>query len=160
MKMQGIENSITQRAANPSAHVKPAKADHPDGIEKRKLYQRIADFPTAVRIQALALAEASISYERIREITGVETKLLDRMRKTARERGYDPTSSMQIKDEYVADLVKPKKQRLDGSLQNGIAQAPAERAIPDYVQADTSNLPPGNWNFMAAAQVHSASSLG
>jgi hypothetical protein len=165
MKLAGIQNSITQRAANPSTFVKPTKADQSDGTEKRKVTQKITDFPIALRIQALALAEASISHDRVREITGIETKLLEKLRKTARERGYNPTTSMQIKDEYVADPVKqgqsrPKKQKFDGPLQNGGGQALAGRVIPGYVPTDTSSLPPGNWSFMSAAQVHPGTSLG
>ncbi len=165
MESQGIENSITRQAADPAAIVNPPKADQTDGTEKRKKIQKITDFPMALRIQALALAEASISYDRVSEITGVETKLLDKMRKTARDRGYDPASSMQIKEDYVADPVnrgqgRPKKQRVDGIVHNGVRQAPVESAIPGYMQAETSSLPPGNWNFMVAAPVHSSSSLG
>jgi hypothetical protein len=165
MKLAGIQNSITQRAADPSTFAKPPKADQSDGTEKRKVTQKITDFPVALRIQALALAEASISHDRVREITGIETKLLEKLRKIARERGYDPATSMQIKDEYVADPVKqdqrrPKKPRFDGPLQNGVGQASSGRVIPGYVSADASSLPPGNWNFMSAAQVHSGSSLG
>lgn len=164
MRSQGTENSITRQAADPAALAKPLNAVPSDGTEKRRVIQKIADFPMSVRIQALALAEASISYDRVREITGIEAKLLDKLRKTARDRGYDPNTSMQIHEGYVADPVnkghsKPKKQRQDGILQNGIGQTPADRVIPGYVQADTTGLPPGNWNFMATAQVHSGSSL-
>lgn len=164
MKSQGIANSITQRAADPSAFAKPPKSDQADSTEKRKGVQKMTDFSMAVRIQALALAEASISYDKIREITGIDTKLLDKLRKNARDRGYDPTTSMQIQEEYVADPVKqgvgrPKKQRVDGLVLNHVAQTPADRSIPGYVQADTSGLPPGNWNFMAATPVDSGSAL-
>ena len=104
MKSQGIENSITRQAIDPAAFAKPRKTDQLDGVEKRKTTQKLLDFPRAVRIQALALAEASISYDRIREITGIDAKLLEKMRKTARERGYDGAKSMQMKEDYVADL--------------------------------------------------------
>ena len=165
MKSQGVENSITRRAADPTAFIKPPKADQTDGTEKRKGPAKLTDFPVVVRIQALALAEASISYDRICEITGIDVKLLDKLRKNARERGYDPATSMQLKEEYVTDPVKPstgklKKQRLDGIAQNGVGQAPAATSVPGYVQAETPGLPPGNWNVMAAAPVQPSSSLG
>ena len=166
MKSQGIENTITRRAADPAAFTKPPKADQMDAPEKRKGVQKIVDFPMAVRIQALALAEASISYDRIRGITGVETKLLDKLRKIARDQGYDPTTSMLIKEDYVADPVnkcqgRPKKQRLDGILHNGGGKPPADRVVPDFGHGNTSVLPPGNWGFMAAAaQAQSGTSLG
>lgn len=166
MRSQGVENSITRRAADPTALIKPPKADQIDGTEKRKGPAKLTDFSMVIRIQALALAEASISYDRIREITGIDVKFLDKLRKNARERGYDPSTSMQLKEEYVADPVKPgtsgklKKQRLDGIAPNGVGQAPAGTSVAGYVQAETPGLPPGNWNVMAAAPVQPSSSLG
>jgi hypothetical protein len=166
MKAQGIENSITKQADDPSSFIKSVRPNVGDGsVEKKKASQRLMDFPTALRIQALALAEASISYDRIREITGMEAKLLEKMRKTARERGYDPTTSMHMKEEYVADPVnklqgRPKKRRVDGELGNGPEQSASNPSVPGYAQADTRNLPPGTWNFMAAPRVHSGSAFG
>jgi hypothetical protein len=165
MKLQGVENSITQRAAHPTAFAKPPKPDQAEGPEKRKGVQKMTDFSMAVRIQALALAEASISSDRIREITGVDSKLLDKLRKCARDRGYDPATSMQIQEHYVADPVrqgatgKSKKQKIDGVAQNGVGHPPAITTNPGYEPAVTSGLPPGNWNCMEAPPVHFASSL-
>jgi hypothetical protein len=164
MKSQGVENSITRQAADPASFVKSRKPDQTDGTEKRKATQRLTDFTVAIRIQALALAEASISYDRIREITGIETKLLDKIRRTAKERGYDPATSMQMKEEYVADpakqgQVRPKKPRVDGVIENEAGQPP-NRQISGYIRPDTGSLPPGNWNFMSGPQAHSGSSLG
>jgi hypothetical protein len=158
MRTQGLENSITRRAADPTAFAKPSKSDQADSTEKRKVIQKMLDFPMAIRIQALALAEASISYDRIREITGMETRLLDRLRKNARDRGYDPSTSMQMKDDYVADPVdkghsKPKKQRVNGNVQNRVGQASVAQAIPGYVQSNTNSLPPGTWNFVSTPQL-------
>lgn len=165
MKLQGIENSITRHAANPSAFAKPPKPDQAEGAEKRKGVQKMTDFSMAVRIQALALAEASISSDRIREITGVDSKLLDKLRKTARDRGYDPSRSMQLEEHYVADPIKSgagksKKQKLDGAVQNGVGLPPAITTTPGYEPADPGGLPPGNWNCMAAPSGHFTSSLG
>jgi len=165
MKLQGIENSITRHAANPSAFAKPPKPDQAEGAEKRKGVQKMTDFSMAVRIQALALAEASISSDRIREITGVDSKLLDKLRKTARDRGYDPSRSMQLEEHYVADPIKSgagksKKQKLDGAVQNGVGLPPAITTTPGYEPADPGGLPPGNWNCMAAPSGPFTSSLG
>lgn len=165
MKSQGVENSITRRAADPAAFLKAPKADQTEGTEKRKGPAKLTDFPMAVRIQALALAEASISYDRIREITGIDAKLLEKLRKNARDRGYEPSKSMQLKEEYVADPAKTgagklKKQRLEGIVQNGVGPAPAAPSTPGYVQAGTNGLPPGNWNVMAAAPAPPSVSLG
>jgi hypothetical protein len=165
MKSQGIENTITRQATDPATFAKPRKTDQIDGVEKRKTAQKLLDFPVAVRIQALALAEASISYDRVREITGIDAKLLEKMRKTARERGYDIAKSMQLKEDYVADPAntgqgKPRKQRTDGLVETGTVQPTPTRSIPGYVQADTSSLPPGNWNFMATTQMPRGTSLG
>lgn len=166
MKSQGIENKITQRAVDPTASAVPRKPDLADGsTEKRRAIHKIADFPTAVRIQALALAEASISYDRIREITGMGAKLLDRLRKMARDQGYDPTTSMQIKEEYVIEPAekvpgKSRKQRDGGPLQKARGGVPATGVIPGYGPSDVVSLPPGDWNLMAATPVHSGVSLG
>jgi hypothetical protein len=165
MKLQGIENSITQHAANPSAFAKPTRPDQTEGLEKRKGVQKMTDFSMAVRIQALALAEASISSDRIREITGVDNKLLDKLRKTARDRGYDPTTSMQLQEHYVADPIKSgtaksKKQKMNGAAQNGVGLPPAVTTTPGYELANTSGLPPGHWNCMAAPSGPFTSSLG
>lgn len=164
MKSQGVENSITRQATDPSTFIKPRKADQTDGVEKRRPTPKLLHFPMAVRIQALALAEASISYDRIREITGMDGKLLDKMRKTARDRGYDPSSSMQLKDEYVADPAnkvqgQPKKQRPDNLVENATMEASGTRPIPDYMRTDTSSLPPGNWNFLSPTQIQQSASL-
>jgi hypothetical protein len=109
----------------------------------------------AVRIQALALAEASISSEKIYEITGIDPKVLAGLRKLARDRGYDPSISMQMKEEYVVDPPnanrprgRPKKRKPEDELDPALSgiQNSSPRAPPGYVQADS--LPPGNWNFM------------
>ena len=166
MRSQGIENSITRHAVDPTASsARPPNTDLPNGSEKRKAIQKIADFPTAIRIQALALAEVSISYDRIREITGMGAKLLDKLRKIARDRGYDPTTSMQIKEEYVVEPVdkvqgKHRKQRDEVNLQRAGGQVPATGAIPGYGPADMVSLPPGDWNLMAGTPMQSGAPLG
>ena len=73
----------------------------------------------------------------------------------ARERGYDPSISMQLKEEYVVDPPnairprgRPKKRKPEDDLDPALvgAQNSSPRAPPGYVSAES--LPPGNWNFM------------
>lgn len=155
MKEQGIENSITRQAADPAGYFKSSRSYQTTGDSpKPPKVLKMAEHSTAVRIQALALAEANISSERIFEITGIEPRVLAGLRKLARDRGYDPNISMQLKEEYVLDPPnanrprgRPKKRKpeddVDPALQGLDANA---RAPPGYVAADS--LPPGNWNFM------------
>ncbi|RMZ89467.1 hypothetical protein DV736_g3300, partial [Chaetothyriales sp. CBS 134916] len=128
MKEQGVENTITRQAADPQGFFKTSRSFQTDSPKPPKVL-KMAEHSTAVRIQALALAEISISYDRIQEITGIDQKVMVGLRRLARERGYDPNISMQLKEEYVLD--PPNANRPRGR----------------YVAADS--LPPGNWNFMA-----------
>ena len=167
MKDQGLENTITQQAADPQGFKNNNSFGANDSPKPPKVL-KMTEHTTAVRIQALALAEASISSERIHEITGIDPKVLAGLRRLARERGYDPSISMQLKEEYVLDPPnanrprgRPKKRKpeddpeVDPALQ-GVSppsqqqqqqqQQPMPRAPPGYVAADS--LPPGNWNFM------------
>ena len=157
MKEQGVETSITRQAADPAAFFRAKQLSIAAGAADAKPPKvlKIQEHSMAVRIQALSLAEASISSERIHEITGIEPKVLAGMRKLARERGYDPHVSMRMKEEYVADPPntnrprgRPKKRKLEDDIDPAIIQTPTtSRAPPGYIQADS--LPPGNWNFMA-----------
>lgn len=154
MKEQGVENNITRQAENPQAFFRNSKTLQAFGEPKAPKILKMHEHTTAVRIQALALAEASISSERIHEITGIDPKTLAGLRKIARERGYDPNISMQMKEDYVLDPPntarprgRPKKRKADDDLDPALSQSPTNRAPPGYVSADS--LPPGNWNFMA-----------
>ena len=155
MRDQSIENSITRQAADPAGYFKSSRAYQTttDSPKPPKVL-KMAEHSTAVRIQALALAEANISSERIFEITGIDPRILAGLRKLARDRGYDPNISMQLKEEYVLDPPnanrprgRPKKRKpeddVDPALQGMDTNA---RGPPGYVAADS--LPPGNWNFM------------
>lgn len=158
MTERGIETSITKQAADPAAFFRAKQLSIASGAAEAKPPKvlKIQEHSMAVRIQALALAEASISSERIHEITGIEPKVLAGMRKLARERGYDPHVSMRMKEEYVVDPPnanrprgRPRKRKLEDDIDPTMMQTPTtSRAPPGYVQADS--LPPGNWNFMAA----------
>ena len=71
MKEEGIENSITRQAADPATFFKNSKVVHGIREPKPPKTLNLHEHSMAVRIQALALAEASISAERIHEITGI-----------------------------------------------------------------------------------------
>ena len=161
MKEQGVDNSITQQAADPAGFFKASKGFESNSSPKPPKVLKMAEHSTAVRIQALALAEASISAEKIFEITGIDPKVLAGLRKLARDRGYDPSITMQLKEEYVVDPPnanrprgRPKKRKPEDDLDPALAdtqvhvqvQEPSPRAPPGYVSAES--LPPGNWNFM------------
>ena len=156
MKDQGVENSITRQAADPAGFFKSSKPFQSNESPKPPKVLKMAEHSMAVRIQALALAEASISSEKIFEITGIDPKIQAGLRKLARDRGYDPSISMQLKEEYVVDPPnanrprgRPKKRKPEDDLDPALAgaQNSSPRAPPGYVSADS--LPPGNWNFMA-----------
>jgi hypothetical protein len=157
MKEQGQENSITRQAADPHGFFKSSRSFQTNDSPKPPKVLKMAEHSTAVRIQALALAEASISSERIQEITGIEPKVLAGLRRLARDRGYDPSISMQLKEEYVLDPPntnrprgRPKKRKpeddADGDVDPQLQTENHQRAPPGYVSAES--LPPGNWNFM------------
>jgi hypothetical protein len=159
MKEQGIETSITRQATDPAAFFSSAKSLLSIGEPKIPKTLKMTEHSNAVRIQALALAEASISYERIHEVTGIDPKVVAGLRKLARERGYDPSISMQMKEEYVSDPPntnrprgRPKKRKADDELDPALAELQNERAPPGFTQSDA--LPPGNWNFMAPTGGH------
>jgi hypothetical protein len=155
MKDQGVENTITRQAADPAGFFKSSKSIQNNAEPKPPKVLKMQEHSMAVRIQALALAEASISSERILEITGIDPKTLAGLRKLARDRGYDPSISMQLKEEYVVDPPntnrprgRPKKRKPEDDLDPALSspQDSTPRAPPGYVSADS--LPPGNWNFM------------
>lgn len=152
MKEIGQENSITQQAADPAGFFKNSKVLQAFGEPKPPKVLRMGEHSTAVRIQALALAEAHISVERISEVTGMDAKVIVGLRKLARERGYDPNVSMVLKEDYVWDPPnsnkprgRPRKRRAEDDLDPELSQSP--RPAPSFSDT-TDNLPPGNWNFM------------
>ena len=156
MKEQGTETSITRQAADPAAFFRAKQLSIVGAAEaKAPKTLKIQEHSMAVRIQALALAEASISSERIQEVTGIDPKTLAGMRKLARERGFDPNVSMRMKEEYVLDPPntakargRPKKRRAEDDIDPSLTQTPSPTtSLPGYVPA--GSLPPGNWNFMA-----------
>ena len=64
------------------------------------------------RVQALSRLEAKVHIDQVSELSGISKKHIYRLRKLAKERGYDPTSSSIIHEKYVADRPcsgRPKK---------------------------------------------------
>lgn len=158
MKDAGVENTITRQAADPAGFFKNSKVLQAFGEPKPPKVLRMGEITTAVRIQALALAEAHISLERIQEITGIDPKITAGLRKLARERGYDPNVSMALKEEYVWDPPnsnkprgRPKKRKADDDdLDPDLTAVTTTPSQPTaiYVEGSPVQLPPGNWNFM------------
>jgi hypothetical protein len=154
MKVQGIENSITRQAADPSEFFRGNEFAQKTEAKPAKVL-KMQEHSTAIRIQALALAEASISSERIQEITGMDPKVLAGLRRLAKERGYDPSISMQLKEEYVLDPPnanrprgRPRKRKPEDELDPALT-AGVQEAAQATTFAPRDNLPPGQWNFMA-----------
>ncbi len=159
MKEQGHENTITRQAADPAAFFKSSEWAQKSQETKAPKVFKMGDHTTAVRVQALALAEASISFERIQEITGMDPKVMAGLRRLARERGYDPAISMQLKEEYVLDPPntarprgRPKKRKADDEVDPALTNMSdgAQATPPPFnTPSRTQNLPPGQWDFMA-----------
>ena len=82
------------------------------------------------RVQALALAEYGAPTKVVVDITGLSTRSINRLRKTARERGYDPEKSKIILTEYVADA--PRSGRPKTTIPD------KEEAVVNGVQKDRS----------------------
>ena len=61
------------------------------------------------RLQALALVELGVPLEHIKAITLMSSKSVYRLKRQARERGYNPEVSRQLKLAYVVD--KPRTGR-------------------------------------------------
>ena len=56
-----------------------------------------------IRLQALALVEAGMEPKIVEAFTGVRRSTISRLRKKARERGYNPEISRKLLIEYVID---------------------------------------------------------
>ena len=65
-----------------------------------------------IRLQALTMAEYGVPVAEITTITGVTKSTIYRLKKKARDRGYNPEISRALKLEYVTDnphLGRPKQ---------------------------------------------------
>ncbi|KAA6407797.1 MAG: hypothetical protein FRX48_08148 [Lasallia pustulata] len=80
------------------------------------------------RIQALALVEYGVPTKVAAELTGLSIRSINRLKKTAQERGYDPEKSKVLLKEYVADA--PRSGRPKTSTFE------KKKAVPDRVKKD------------------------
>ncbi|MCJ1310237.1 hypothetical protein MMC25_003899 [Agyrium rufum] len=82
----------------------------------------------ANRAQAIALAEYGIPISDVVRITTIPRRTIYRLRKGARDRGYDPKVSTVLKDSYVMDGKKTGRPRKDRShLKEMFANKPGEQ---------------------------------
>lgn len=82
----------------------------------------------ALRAQALALLEAGLPIEFIRYKTELSDSTIYRIRRVAKERGYDPTNSPVFKDEYFEDAKRSGRPK--------ILDEETEQAMLGYVETD------------------------
>jgi len=62
----------------------------------------------ATRIQAVTLrCVAKFSYQKVTQLTGMNDRTLQRVIKRAMERGFDPESSHNWRDEWFEDAIRP-----------------------------------------------------
>ncbi|KAI9785876.1 MAG: hypothetical protein M1816_008203 [Peltula sp. TS41687] len=103
----------------------------------------------ALRIQALALFEEGVPVERVKEITGMSRSAVFRLRQTAKNRGYDPNVSRELKEEYVQDAPRSGRPRKDAEKKQGdvpettdpTASAPAAvLGVPGVPVAPVANM--------------------
>ncbi len=69
------------------------------------------NYDPGTRLQALALAEAGIPLPIIQAVTKLSRQSIYRLKRQARERGFDPAVSLQLKLEYVADRPRSGRPR-------------------------------------------------
>ena len=72
------------------------------------------------RLQALALIEAGVAQKTVTAITGISRTTIKRLQEKAKERGYDPNVSKELKLDYVTDQSRPGRPR-------GITRTTTER---------------------------------
>ena len=64
------------------------------------------------KVQAFALAEYGVPTKKVADLTGLSMRSVTRLKQTARQRGYDPETSMILLTKYVEDAPRsgrPKK---------------------------------------------------
>ena len=78
-------------------------ATPPTSLGAPKTLGKSINYDDGVRLQALALVEFGIAPKEVEAITGIHRSTISRLRKKARQRGYDPGVSKALKLEYVTD---------------------------------------------------------
>jgi hypothetical protein len=74
------------------------------------------------RLQALALAEFGVAQTVVTEITGLSRSSVSRLKKQARERGYDPSVSRALKLEYVEDAPRSGRPPIPKETEDAILE--------------------------------------
>lgn len=81
-------------------------------------------FPISLRFQALALAEYGVPVQHIKHYLNMSVNTIQRLRKTARDRGFDPAVSPQLKLEYVEDAPRSgRPSKLNPQMEDAIVAA-------------------------------------
>lgn len=81
-------------------------------------------FPISLRFQALALAEYGVPVQHIKHYLNMSVNTIQRLRKTARDRGFDPAVSPQLKLEYVEDAPRSgRPSKLNPQMEEAIVAA-------------------------------------
>lgn len=80
--------------------------------------------PINLRFQALVLAEYGVSLQQIKQHLSMSVNTIQRLRKTARERGFDPAVSPVLKLEYVEDAPRSgRPSKLTPQMEEAIVAA-------------------------------------
>ena len=99
----------------------------------------------AEKVQALTLLEWGMPPRRVAEVTNFSARQLYRLQEMARKRGYDPSVSLVIKDEYLAVAPRSGRPRKIRPEQEGAVTAgPVAQQPPAQHQGswgpDSSNV--------------------
>lgn len=80
--------------------------------------------PINLRFQALALAEYGVPVQNIKQYLNMSVNTIQRLRKTARDRGFDPAVSPHLKLEYVEDAPRSgRPSKLTPQMEEAIVAA-------------------------------------
>lgn len=101
----------------------------------------------AEKVQALTLLGCGMPPQRVAEVTNFSARQLYRLQEMARKRGYDPSVSLVIKDEYLAVAPRSGRPRKIRSQQEGAVPAgpiaqppPAQHQGPSGPEQVSSNV--------------------
>ena len=112
--------------------------------------------PTAKRIQALSLVEHGVPAKDVAAICEMSSSTVHRLKIKARERGYDPSISRVLKEEYVIDAPRsgqpPKVTEVEKAILDNVRKDRAEREKSsaflgaEYDLSSTTILTQTKWN--------------
>lgn len=87
------------------------------------------NYDPGTRLQALALAEAGIPLPIIQAVTQLSRQSIYRLKRQARERGFDPAVSLQLKLEYVVDRPRSGRPRAGVGVGGGKGEEGSEKVV-------------------------------